>query len=60
MEDENSNSEMSQNLSDDVSPKKRSRIVENKPVDLAEQKSACPDSVSTSHIDDGIRCFAFL
>lgn len=56
MEDENSNSEMSQNQPDDVSPQKRSRIMENKPVDLAEQKSACPDSVSTSHIDDVEHC----
>ncbi|KAM0725943.1 hypothetical protein ACS0PU_008024 [Formica fusca] len=53
-EDENSRGELSQKLSDDgFLPQKRSRIAtENEPVDLVEQKTACPDSVSTSRIDD--------
>lgn len=58
-EDENSRGELSQKLSDDsFLPRKRSRIAtEDEPVDLVEQKTACPDSVSTSRIDDGTRCF---
>ncbi|XP_072766117.1 uncharacterized protein [Anoplolepis gracilipes] len=53
-EDENSRGELSQKLSDDIGflPQKRSRIAtEDEPVDLVEQKT-CPDSVSTSRIDD--------
>ncbi|XP_070153275.1 uncharacterized protein [Polyergus mexicanus] len=55
-EDDNSHGESSQKLlSDDgLSPQnKRSRIAtEDEPVDLVERKTACPDSVSTSRIDD--------
>lgn len=60
-EDENSRGELSQKLSDDgFLPQKRSRIAtEDEPVDLVEQKTACPDSVSTSRIDDGTRCLFF-
>lgn len=58
-EDENSHNsgELAQKLSDDsFLPQKRSRIAtEDEPVDLVEQKTACPDSVSTSRIDDGTR-----
>ncbi|XP_050462983.1 uncharacterized protein LOC126857522 isoform X3 [Cataglyphis hispanica] len=54
-EDENSRGELSQKLSDDsfLPQNKRSRIAtEDEPVDLVEQKTTCPDSVSTSRIDD--------
>ncbi|GAB1869178.1 Regulatory protein zeste [Camponotus japonicus] len=53
-EDENSRGELSQKLSDDsFLPQKRSRVAtEDEPVDLVEQKTTCPDSVSTSRIDD--------
>lgn len=62
-EDENSRGELSQKLSDDsfLAQNKRSRIAtEDEPVDLVEQKTTCPDSVSTSRIDDGTRCLFFL
>ncbi|XP_028051004.2 uncharacterized protein LOC105835285 isoform X1 [Monomorium pharaonis] len=57
-EDENSYGELSQK-SDDLPrhPSKRSRLcnsAENEPVDLVEHKTVvCPDSVSTSRVDDG-------
>lgn len=59
IEDENSRGELSQKSDDNFLPQKRSRIAtENEPVELVyEQKTACPDSVSTSRIDDGTRCF---
>ncbi|XP_028051005.2 uncharacterized protein LOC105835285 isoform X2 [Monomorium pharaonis] len=56
-EDENSYGELSQK-SDDLPrhPSKRSRLcnsAENEPVDLVEHKTVvCPDSVSTSRVDD--------
>lgn len=62
-EDENSRGELARKLSSDDSflPQKRSRIAtEDEPVDLVEQKTACPDTVSTSRIDDGTRCIFFF
>lgn len=53
-EDENSRGELPRKASeDDFSRRKRPRA-ENEPVDLVEQKVTCPDSVSTSRVDDGI------
>lgn len=54
-EDENSRGELSRKASEeDFSRRKRPRITaEDEPVDLVEQKVTCPDSVSTSRVDDG-------
>lgn len=54
-EDENSRGELPRKVSeDDFSRRKRLRITaQDEPVDLVEQKVTCPDSVSTSRVDDG-------
>lgn len=53
---EDENSELSRKTSeDDFLRRKRPRVTtEAAPVDLAERKVTCPDSVSTSRLDDGI------
>lgn len=59
-EDENSRGELLRKVAEDdfARIRKRPRIIaEDEPVDLVEQKAACPDSVSTSRVDDGTSCF---
>lgn len=57
-EDENSptDGELSRKASEDnFLRRKRPRVTtEDEPVELVERKIACPDSVSTSRVDDGI------